>query len=371
MPDEAVGSEDLEHLERARVLARRGWGRVHPNPMVGCVIVQGGQVVGEGWHAELGRPHAEIVALGAAGSAAEGSTVFVTLEPCNHQGRTPPCSLALVEAGVRRVVFGALDPGRASGGGARTLAEAGVEVVGPVWDRRTAHSENPAFFHASRHEAPFLALKLSMTLDARIAAAPGVRTRITGAEAEAEVHRLRSGFDAVMIGARTARADDSRLTVRRAPRGLTAPRRIVLDPSAGLSSEASIFEDREEAPVHVFTRSDAAEDDLERLERGGAHVHPVSAGAGGLDLEEVFRVCWETGIRSIFCEGGARLAASLLRAERVQRFYLFLAPFTLGSEGVPAFPDDAARIRQETFRLACPPERHGMDVLLVFDHEEE
>ncbi len=353
------------------MLARRGWGRVHPNPMVGCVIVRGGAVVGEGWHGELGGPHAEIVALEAAGPAAEGSTVFVTLEPCNHHGRTPPCSLALLQAGVRRVVFGALDPGAESGGGGRALSEAGIEVVGPVWDRRTAHGENPAFFHTAEQGTPYVALKLAMTLDARIATAPGKRTRITGTEAEAEVHRLRSGFDAVMVGAGTARADDPRLTVRLAAPGRTPPRRIVLDPSAGLSSDASVFEDQDEAPVHVFTRRDAAEDDLERLERRGAHVHPVSAGAGGLDLDEVFRVCWETGIRSIFCEGGARLATSLLRAERVQRFYLFLAPFTLGSEGVPAFPDDAARIRQETFRLACPPERHGSDVLLVLDQEEE
>ncbi len=370
-PDVPGEVGELHHLDRARLLARRGWGRVHPNPLVGCVIVRDGVVVGEGHHADLGGPHAEIVALEAARDAARGATAFVTLEPCNHYGRTPPCSLALVDAGVKRVVFGALDPGVDSGGGAETLRRAGIEVVGPVWDDTTARAENPAFFHAARRGTPYVALKLAMTLDARIAGAPGANTRISGPEAQTEVHRLRSGFDAIMVGAGTARADDPRLTVRSVPRGRTPPRRIVLDASAGLSSEAALFADRDEAPVHVFTRRAAPEADMERLERCGAHVHPVSPGPGGLDLEEVFRVCWETGIRSILCEGGARLGASLLRAERVQRFYLFLAPFTLGRGGVPAFPDDAARIRQETFRLACPPERHGPDVLLILDHEEE
>ncbi len=360
-----------EHLERARVIARAGWGRVHPNPVVGCVLVRAGEVVAEGYHAELGGPHAEVVALEAAGARARGATAFVTLEPCNHQGRTPPCAEALIEAGVTRVVFGVRDPGGESGGGAETLRAAGVDVEGPVWSEAVGRAENPAFFHTARQETPFVALKLAMTLDARIAEASGTRTPITGAEALAEAHRLRSGFDAILVGAGTVRVDDPELTVRLAPPGRTPPRRLVVDPSAGLASDAALLTAPGGGPVHVFVRDDAAESDLERLEGEGAHVHAVGTVAGGgLDLGEVFDVCWETGIRSILCEGGARLAASLLAEERIQRVYLFIAPFTLGRDGVPAFLNDAARIGHGHFRLAFAPERFGEDVLLVLDREE-
>lgn len=364
--------EALVYLERARQLSHEGWGWVHPNPVVGCVLVRDGEVVGEGHHGQLGGPHAEVLALQAAGRRARGATAFVTLEPCNHHGRTPPCTEALLAAGVARLVFGVRDPGAASGGGAETLRSHGVEVVGPVWDERTGRAENPAFFHTARHATPFLALKLAMTLDARIAEAPGVQTAITGPAAQAEAHRLRSGFDAIMVGAGTARADDPQLTVRLAPPGRTPPHRIVLDPSASLPSESALLRDVEEAPLHVFARTDAAEGAVQRLERAGAHVHPVSTVVGGgLDLDEVLHVCWEEGIRSILCEGGARLAASLLAERRVQRIYLFLAPFTLGKDAVPAFLNERALMERNQFDLVLPPERFGPDVLLVLDRRRQ
>lgn len=360
--------DDLRHLERARSLAAGGWGHVHPNPMVGCVLVRDGKVVGEGFHDRFGGAHAEIVALEAALGEAEGATAYVSLEPCNHHGKTPPCSEALLQAGIARVVYGAADPGRRSGGGGDRLRSAGLEVVGPVWSEGEARADNPAFFHTQLHGTPYVALKLAMSLDARIAAAPGRRTRITGEAAEREVHRLRSGFDAVLVGAGTLRADDPRLTVRLAPAGERPLRRVVLDSGASTPSDAAVFgEVGAEAPVHLFTREAVAEAEIERLEERGAHVHPVGEGPHGLDLGAVWSVLWDIGVRSIFCEGGRRVADRLLREDRVQRLHLFVAPVTLGAEGLPAFGDDADSLDWSAFEPVGLPRLFGRDALLTYD----
>lgn len=364
-----LSTDDRALLDRARLLARKGWGHVHPNPLVGCVLARDGAIVGEGYHREFGGPHAEIVALEAARSHAEGATAYVTLEPCNHEGKTPPCSEAMIQAGIRRVVFGASDPGRVSGGGGARMREAGIEVVGPVWTEREARHENPAFFHAATKAVPYMALKLALTLDGMIAAAPGQRSRITGTEAEQEVHRLRTGFDALLVGAGTLRADDPRLTVRLASPGLRPPRRLLIDPRAELPTGASVLEEARQAPVHVFTRRDAPEGDLERLEDAGAHVHPIDHDGGSLDLSALLAVSWELGIRSILCEGGARLAASLLREGHVSRLYLFFAPFVLGPAGVPGFGPGTQDLPWGEFSPLSPPELHGRDALWVLDHE--
>lgn len=371
MTASGITAQEAAHLERAVELGRRGWGQVHPNPLVGCVIVNDGETVGEGYHALFGGPHAEIAALEQAKLRAEGATAYVSLEPCRHHGKTPPCADALLDAGIRRVVFGARDPGIESGGGAEVLRAGGAEVVGPVFSERRGRAENPAFFHTARHETPFVALKLAMSLDGRIAARPGERTRVTGDEAQRESHRLRAGFDAVMVGSGTVRADDPRLTPRLAGPGRRMPRRIVLDAAGSVPSDAAIFEDREEAPVHVFVSSDVSEAAMERLEGAGAHVHPVRASGAGLDLLEVLDVCWELGIRSILCEGGARLAGSLLREGLAQRLYLFVAPVTFGIAGVAAFLDDAGSLSWEDFEPALEPRLFGRDTLIVLDRQRE
>jgi len=365
-----ISPADAAYLERAVELGRRGWGQVQPNPLVGCVIVRGDEIAGEGYHAVFGGPHAEIVALEEAGAGAEGATAYVSLEPCRHQGKTPPCADALLNAGVRRVVFGAADPGAESGGGARVLRDGGVEVVGPVWSDRRGRAENPAFFHTASHGTPFVALKLAMSLDGRIAARVGERTRVTGAEAQRESHRLRAGFDAVMVGSGTVRADDPRLTPRLVPSGRELPRRILLDADGTVPSDAAIFQDKETAPVHVFVAEGVSEAAMERLEAAGAHVHPVPGSERGLDLGAVLTVCWELGVRSILCEGGARLAASLLRERRVQRLYLFVAPVTFGGEGVTAFLGDAGELEWGDFEPATDPELHGRDTLIVLDRQD-
>jgi diaminohydroxyphosphoribosylaminopyrimidine deaminase/5-amino-6-(5-phosphoribosylamino)uracil reductase len=334
------------------------------------VVVREGGVVGEGYHRLFGGPHAEVVALEEARDRAQGATAYVTLEPCNHHGKTPPCALALIESGVRRVVFGARDPGPGSGGGAERLRAAGLDVVGPVWSEREGRAENPAFFHVSRHRRPYLALKLAVSLDGCLAARPGARTRLTGLESEREVHRLRTGHDAVLIGAGTATADDPLLTPRHGDAGAALPRRIVLDSEGALASDAALFRDRERAPVHVFVRQDVSEAVLERLEAAGAHVHPVRRSEAGLALDDVLVACWGLGMRSILCEGGGRVAGSLLREGRVHRLYLFIAPTTLGSSAVRAFPPEAGSIAWDAFVPAFAPSLHGRDTLLVLDRED-
>ncbi|NJD21006.1 MAG: bifunctional diaminohydroxyphosphoribosylaminopyrimidine deaminase/5-amino-6-(5-phosphoribosylamino)uracil reductase RibD, partial [Gemmatimonadetes bacterium] len=361
---------DLTHLERARILARAGWGRVHPNPLVGSVLVRDGEVVGEGHHREFGGPHAEAIALEAARSRAQGATAYESLEPSAHHGKTPPCTQALIQAGVRRVVFGARDPGAVSGGGAATLRSSGIEVVGPVWDDATAHSENPAFFHAARHATPWVAVKLAQTLDGFIAEAPGRRTRITGPEADARSHLLRSGFDALLVGAGTLRTDAPHLTVRHAPQGRVPPARMVLDPRAEMPSRAALLQDAGRVPLHVFTRRDAREADLERLEAAGARVHPVDFDRRGLSLEAVLAYAGELGLRTVLCEGGARLASALLRDGTARRLYLWIAPLTLAAPGVPAFTGVGPEV-WSSFRPAFAPELHGRDTLLVLDREED
>lgn len=358
-------------LERARRLSEQGRGRVHPNPMVGCVIANGGVVVGEGWHARYGGAHAEIVALAEAGNRARGATVYVTLEPCAHHGKTPPCAEALVAAGIDRLVFASRDPGP-GGGGARRVAAAGVEVVGPVWSRRRGRAENPAFFH--RHEnggkevgrLPYLALKLAISLDGRIARLPGRRTRITGLRAATETHRLRSGFDAIMVGATTARVDDPRLTVRLSSPGNRMPARVVVDSLAALPPSAAMLSDRSGAPVHVMATCGADPSRTERLREAGAQVHLLPAARPrGVDLGAVLNRCREVGCDSILCEGGGVLASALLADDLVRHAFIFTAPKLLGPDGVPAFPT----VHASKWRTAAPPRGFGDDLLQLFEIE--
>jgi diaminohydroxyphosphoribosylaminopyrimidine deaminase / 5-amino-6-(5-phosphoribosylamino)uracil reductase len=361
-----VSAEDRAFVDRAVELGRQGWGCVQPNPMVGCVLVKEGAVIAEGWHHEYGGPHAEVDALAKAGAAAKGATAYVSLEPCKHEGKTPPCTGALLDAGIARVVFGGADPGIDSGGGGDTLRQAGVEVVGPVLTQREAIRENPAFFHNARTGSVFVALKLAMSLDARIAARVGERTEITGPEAHRWVHGLRAGHDAVMVGAGTAQVDDPRLTVREAVAARRQPARLVVDSNATLSADSRLFRDIETAPLIVFVREEAPRASVARLEAAGAQVHRVPAASGGVDLGAVLRTSWKIGLRSILTEGGGTLASSFLQESLIQRLYLLFAPRTFGSGGVPAFADlpDSAWSR---WAPAGPSQPLGDDALIVYD----
>lgn len=336
----SVTPADRALMLRALRLARRGWGRVHPNPLVGAVVVRDGEIVGAGYHAEFGGDHAEVAALRAAGDAARGATLYVTLEPCSHHGKTPPCTDAVIRAGVRRVVYAAHDPTPA-GGGAALLRAAGIEVVGGV-EEAAARRQNAAFFHAALHPTPFVALKLAITLDGRIAAAPGAPSRVTGPRSLALVHRLRAGFSAILVGGRTARIDDPKLTVRGSIQPRTPPVRVVVSTEADLPLGSRLVETAREAPVWVVCADDAPAERRRALEARGVRTLGAPRAGAGVEARAALALLRREGIQSVWCEGGGRLGTALLAAGLVQRLYLFFAPKVFGEGGVPAFPGDEA-----------------------------
>lgn len=355
-------------MERTRRLARRGWGRVHPNPMVGCLVVRDGEVVGEGWHAEYGGPHAEVVALDEAGPRARGATAYVSLEPCSHRGKTPPCTDALQTAGVARVVFGAEDPSAEAGGGADALRRAGIQVEGPLLGRDEARRDNPHFLHrVERPGDPYVALKLAVSLDGRIAERPGRRTPVTGEAANRETHRLRAGFDAVLVGGITARVDDPLLTVRGPVEPRVPPARIVFDSGARLEPTARLFGDVDRAPVVVLHAAGAPPERVAALRDAGARVHEVPAAEGGLDLSAALQTTLEEGLGTVLCEGGGKLAAALVNQGLVNRIHLFMAPMAFGEDAVPAFPGTPAVGAWAHWEPAEEPRVLGRDLHLVLE----
>lgn len=368
--ESALSAKDLHWLGQAERLAVGGWGKVHPNPMVGCVLVKDAHVVGEGFHEVFGGPHAEVNALDQAGREAAGSTAYVSLEPCGHHGQTPPCVDALVAAGVARVVYGAADPGTKSGAGGARLAAQGVEVTGPVRAPGEAARQNPAFFHNARHASTYLALKLAVSLDGRISEVAGRRTTITGPEAHEEAHRLRAGFDAIMVGSTTVEVDDPLLTVRSSVVPHVAPTRIVLDTRLRLSPKAALFRDVETAPVMVFAGEGASAQSQRDLESAGATVVRVESDDDGVDLAAVMDHCWGVGIRSVLCEGGGVLGSALIRERIARRLYLFVAPIVLGDEGVPAFPTLVGKESPRRWGAVGSPTRYGADVLTILDRDD-
>jgi len=325
-------------MRRALDLAARGWGAVQPNPLVGAVVLDmDGAEVGAGWHERWGAAHAEVVALRAAGDRARGGTLYVTLEPCRHHGRTPPCTTAVRESGVRRVVIAAPDPNREAAGGADELRSAGIEVAQGVLERE-ARDQNAAFFTWHERGRPFVALKFALSLDGRLSARAGAHTRITGPEADAEVQRLRAGFDAILVGAGTVRADDPLLTVRGEVRPRTPPVRIAVDTRLDVVPGRRLS-DTVAAPTWALHGPAAPAERRRELERAGVRLLEVPLVEAGLDMAGALDRLGEEGVRSVFCEGGGRLGASLLRANRVDRHYLFVAPVLLGGDGARAYPD--------------------------------
>jgi diaminohydroxyphosphoribosylaminopyrimidine deaminase / 5-amino-6-(5-phosphoribosylamino)uracil reductase len=312
-------------MRRALSLAERGRGRVEPNPMVGAVIVRDGEVVGEGWHTAFGEPHAEVEALRRAAGRAAGATAYVTLEPCSHFGKTPPCVDALLEAGVARVVFAAGFGSAAAGGGGERLRASGVHVDSGV-EEEAARDLNGRFFHRFSGNArrPWVELKLALSLDGCVADAQGVSRWITGPEARAEVQRIRAGHDAIAVGIGTALADDPQLTVRGEPQPRRAPARIVFDRELRLPLDSALVRSAAHAPVWVVGSPGAPAARRDALDAAGVKV--VLAGSLADALE---RIAGE-GVESLLCEGGGTLASALLAGGFVDRLTLFYAPLLLG-----------------------------------------
>jgi diaminohydroxyphosphoribosylaminopyrimidine deaminase/5-amino-6-(5-phosphoribosylamino)uracil reductase len=317
-------------MRRALTLAERGWGQTAPNPMVGAVVVRDGIVVGKGFHARFGEEHAEIAALRDAGDRARGAAVVVTLEPCNHQGKTPPCVDALIAAGVKRVIAAVRDPGRESGGGAERLRAAGIEVEFGVEEAAARELNAPFFFAASGATRAWITLKLAVSLDGAIASAPGGPRWLTGETARKYVHRLRAQSDAVAIGVGTALADDPQLTVRQGKRPRVAPLRVIFDRAARLPLTSRLVKTAKRVPTLVMTdQADAAA--VRALEAKGVIVERAPEIVPKLELLH------QRGVRSLLVEGGAVVSAALLGAKVVDRLIIFQAPVLLGAGSLPAF----------------------------------
>ena len=324
-------------MRAALTLACRGVGRVAPNPAVGCVLVKDGRVVGRGWTQPGGRPHAETEALGRAGDQARGATAYVSLEPCSHHGETPPCVEALIAAGIARCVVALGDPDeRVAGRGLARLREAGIDVAeGLLAD--AAEEVNAGFLMRTREGRPLVTLKLATTLDGRIATKAGESRWITGEVARAHVHLLRAGHDAVMVGGGTALADDPRLDVRLPGLEDRAPLRIVLDGGLRLPATHDLVARAGSQPTLVFTRSGHPRSARQTLEKAGVELVEVETDEDGvLSASAVLQALGRRGLTRLLVEGGGRLAASLFRADLVDRLVWFHAPGVIGGDGVAA-----------------------------------
>ncbi len=333
LPNEA----DARFMVLALRLAERGLGQTWPNPAVGCVIVKDGNIVGRGWTRPAGGAHAEVEALRRAGDRALGASAYVTLEPCAHYGRTPPCTMALIHAGVRRVVAATLCPDpRVDGRGVEQLRQAGIEVeIGLCQDQ--AEALNAGFFRRIQANRPLVTLKLATSLDGRIATRTGASQWITGEDARARAHRLRATHDAIMIGSGTALADDPSLTCRLPGLADRSPVRIVLDGRLRLPPQSRLATSAQIVPTWLFTRRNAASEPVAVLHASGVEVIEVDADSSGqLDLAEVLAVLAARGITRLLVEGGATLAAALLRRRLVDRLVWFHAPLVIGGDGIAA-----------------------------------
>ncbi len=346
---------DAWYMTRALRLAANGLYTTDPNPRVGCVIVRNGQIVGEGWHARAGEPHAEVNALIMAGERARGATAYITLEPCCHHGRTPPCTDALLAAGVTRVVVAMEDPNpRVAGRGYRQLREAGVEVVSGLLETE-ARALNPGFVSRMARGRPFVRLKLAMSLDGRTALADGESRWITGEAARADVQLWRARAGAVLTGVGTVLADDPRLDVRLTYGGVRQPMRVVLDSALRTPLDAQLIS-RPGRVLLLTAVTDPARH--ARYCEEGVDVMPVTGSEDGLDLGEAMRILATREINELHVECGARLAGSLLRAGLVDEFLVYMAPVVLGSSArglfeIPALADMASRPAFDLIEHRC------------------
>ena len=325
-----VRQEDIEYMRRAMELAERGVGFTNPNPMVGAVIVKGGKVIGEGWHERCGEWHAERNAFKNCKVSEEGATMYVTLEPCCHYGKTPPCTEAIIEHGIARVVIGMEDPNPlVAGKGIALLREAGIEVVCGV-EEEALREQNRVFLKYISTRLPWVALKAAMTLDGKIATRTGDSKWITGAEARAYVHELRHRFMAILVGIGTAVADDPLLNCRIEGRGVRQPIRVVVDSNARLSLESQLVQTAEEYRTIVAYTRFAPEERVKALREAGVEMLLCEEKEGLVDVRNLLELLGQFGIDSILLEGGGNLNYTFLSEGLVDELYAFVAPKIVG-----------------------------------------
>ncbi len=355
-------------MREAIALARRGLGQVSPNPLVGAVVARGNRVLGIGWHAKFGDDHAEVVALRNAGAAAQGATLYITLEPCSHDGKTPPCTEEILRSGVGRVVIACRDPNPEARGGADILREAGVRIeIGT--EGAAAKRLNAPFLWYHSQGVPFVSLKLALSLDAKLGAA-SVRTPVTGMRALEHVHHLRAAHEGILIGRRTADIDDPLLTVRGELVSRVPPVRVVLDTTLGLNPDSQLVRTISQAPVCVLADPEC-EGFAERaavLAARGVEIVEVPRNGDNLCLATAWKKLATRGLASLLVEGGGQVASSVLAGGHVQRIHAFLAPVFYGEHGVPAFvglpasnPGDWRAVERESL---------GQDTRLLLEHKQ-
>jgi diaminohydroxyphosphoribosylaminopyrimidine deaminase/5-amino-6-(5-phosphoribosylamino)uracil reductase len=328
---------DEQFMQHALDLAKKGRGTTSPNPMVGAVVVKRGKIMGEGYHQIAGGPHAEIIALKQAGKNSKGADIYVTLEPCSHYGKTGPCTEAIIEAGIKRVVYAVQDPNPVvKGNGARRLKKSGIVVVGDLL-KAEATELNEAYFHYHAAKRPFVILKTAQTLDGYIATRNGESQWITGTEARKQTHMLRSEVDAVIVGAGTVRTDDPKLTVR-AVKGRN-PYRIVLTESGNIPTHAALLAENSDMKTIVATSETGAKKLHTAAEKANLILWKIAQRKqGGLDLSDFLTKAGEFGMRSLLLEGGATLATSFWKAGLVDKYIAMIAPSILGT-GMPVIGD--------------------------------
>ena len=356
-------------MARALGLARKAWGRTSPNPMVGAVVARGERVFAQGYHVRAGEAHAEALALGRAGDKARGATLYVTLEPCHHQGRTPPCTRAVLASGVKRVVIGTRDPNpRVTGGGAEFLAGQGLEVTVGVLE--PACRDLNVFYN--KHVLtglPYVLLKAASTLDGRLATVTGDSRWVTGEKARAYVHYWRSGVDALLVGRGTAEMDDPRLNTRlpgrRAGMGKN-PLRVVLDTRLSLPLGLKLFDPAAGGPTLVVCGPRPPVRKARALEKAGVEVLPLPLIKGRPSLARLIKILGRRNVQSLMIEGGAEVNAAALLGERlVDRLLLFLAPKMVGGPGTPLLGGPGVKRMADALLLdILKMRRFGPDLLL-------
>ncbi|MGO9873713.1 MAG: bifunctional diaminohydroxyphosphoribosylaminopyrimidine deaminase/5-amino-6-(5-phosphoribosylamino)uracil reductase RibD [Acidimicrobiia bacterium] len=363
---------DDEAMEQALAAGEAARRRSAPNPWVGCVLVRDGEIVGVGATEPPGRAHAEVGALAQAGDRARGATAYVTLEPCSHRGRTPPCVDALIAAGVTRVIAALEDPDpNVAGRGFARLRAAGVDLTVGVGGRRAARALAP-YLHHRRTGRPFVIAKVASSVDGRVAAADGTSRWLTGDLARADAHELRADSQAIMVGAGTAIADQPHLTVRGvAPAPEQPPTRVLLDAHGRVPAAGPLFNTRV-APTLVVTTHDAHAGMVDAWRAAGAKVEPVAAAVDGVgvDLDETLELLGREGVLQVLVEGGGTVLGSFLAGEHTQRLVVYVAPLALGTRGTPALAfggpdtiDDARRYELASVRQLGPDARLEFEVV--------
>lgn len=343
--------EAEQFMQRAITLARKGLGRTAPNPAVGAVLVRDGDVVGEGFHPAAGQPHAEVFALRDAGDLACGADLYVTLEPCCHQGRTGPCTEALIEAGVSRVFVGTQDPNpQVAGKGVKRLREAGIEVVCEVLEMECQQLIAP-FAKQVSSGLPYVVLKAAMTLDGQTATENGDSQWISCAASREIVHQLRNQVDGIMVGSGTIKADDPRLTTR-LPEDGRDPIRIVFDGRLETSPQATVYSQASEAGAIIVTATEHTEEALQPYRDAGVEIVQVERGDDGLDLSAALAELGKRDLHSILLEGGSVLGGAMIRAGLVDRVMIFIAPKLLGGVGRSLLAGEGAASISEACTLS-------------------